>query len=77
MDSFSGLSDSGYCYMIDPRGSVHNIKSWEIDNLKQQGWRIIVNPKKRYYEEYDLENKNNSQDSIDESSENFLEGDWI
>ena len=43
-----------YIAMVNIRGRVIWCRSWEMDNLKSQGCRRIVNPREEYYPEYDL-----------------------
>lgn len=72
MDSISGME-----YMIDARGSVHDVRSWEIENMKQLGWRIIKNPKKRYYSELDGQNDGSDIPGEDDMDDVFLKGEWL
>lgn len=45
--------------MINPRGSLREVSSTLVPELKAAGWKIVVNPKKDYYPELDQDNKNN------------------
>jgi len=40
-------------YMIGVDGGLRIIPGYLSDGLKQQGWKIINNPKRTYYPEYD------------------------
>lgn len=57
--------------MLNTRGRVVHVKKWEVPLCRQQGMRIIVNPKQEYYYEHDEENQRaipvteNAVDDID------------
>ena len=52
--------------MVNTRGSLKYIQSSLVNDLKAQGWRIVVNPKREYYPELDQENKNNTAGPVAE-----------
>lgn len=69
--------------MINRRGSVVYVKRWEVPLCREQGMRIINNPKQAYYPEYD-EELNPPKDNIPEenmmmniSDEDLLEGEYL
>ena len=43
--------------MINTRGRVVRVRRWEIPFCKEQGMKMILNPKQEYYMEYDNENQ--------------------
>lgn len=47
--------------MINPRGSLREIQAMMVPELKAQGWRVVVNPKRDYFPELDEANKNNQK----------------
>lgn len=63
--------------MFNTRGSLREVPSMMVDELKAQGWKIVVNAKREYAPELDQENPNtkiNNRDLIDEDleAERFL-----
>lgn len=58
--------------MVNPRGSLREIQAGMVPELKAQGWRIVVNPKREYFPELDAENKHNIvghvEEELDQSS---------
>lgn len=60
--------------MINVRGRVVRVRKWEVPLCREQGMKIIVNPKQEYYYEYDCENQrsipinDNIAENIEESS---------
>lgn len=72
------LSDPGQeVTMINTRGRVVRVRQWEVPMCREQGMKIIINPKREYYPEYDMENQraipltDNLEDNIEQ--ENKLE----
>jgi hypothetical protein len=63
--------------MINIRGRVVRVRRWEVPLCREQGMKIIQNPKREYYPEFDQENQraipltDNLADNIEE--ENLLE----
>jgi hypothetical protein len=43
--------------MINTRGRVVRVRRWEVSFCKEQGMKVIINPKQEYYYEYDSENQ--------------------
>lgn len=39
--------------MVNTRGRVMWVHAWEVENLRGQGCRPIINPKEEYYPQYD------------------------
>lgn len=60
--------------MINTRGRVVRVRRWEVPLCREQGMKIIVNPKMEYYPEYDQENQraipltDNLQENIDDNA---------
>lgn len=52
--------------MINPRGGLREIQSSMVPDLKSQGWKIVVNPKRDYYPELDSSGKNSKTHSVSE-----------
>ena len=52
--------------MVNIRGSLKYVQAGMVPELKAQGWRIVVNPKREYYPELDQENKNNNMGPVAE-----------
>ena len=44
---------NGKVHMINLRGRVVEVESWEVDDKRKLGWKIVVNPRQSYYFEYD------------------------
>ena len=40
-------------HMIGVDGGLRHIQSYLVEDLTKKGWRVIVNPKRTYYPEYD------------------------
>jgi len=59
--------------MINIRGRVVRVRRWEVPLCRQQGMKIIVNPKREYYPEYDQENQR-SIPITENIAENIAEG---
>ncbi len=59
--------------MLNIRGRVVRVRRWEVSLCKEQGMKIIVNPKREYYYEYDQENQR-SIPVTDNIAENIEEG---
>ena len=55
--------------MINPRGRLTWVNQNELDLRKQQGWKIVVNPRRDYFPEYDIGskgfNKNQPQPNLE------------
>ena len=47
--------------MVNTRGRVVWVEESKVRDLREQGWRVIVNPREQYYPQYDqsLNNKVN------------------
>ena len=41
--------------VVNSRGRVMYVKTWELENIRRQGGRVISNPKEDYYREMDQE----------------------
>lgn len=59
--------------MINTRGRVVRVRRWEMAFCREQGMKVIVNPKQEYYYEYDQENQRSIPIS-DSIAENIEEG---
>ena len=59
--------------MINTRGRVVRVRRWEVPLCREQGMKIIINPKQEYYYEYDSENQR-SIPVTDNIAENIEEG---
>ena len=59
--------------MINKRGRVVRVRRWEVPLCKEQGMKIIVNPKQEYYYELDSENSR-SIPLTDNLAENIDDG---
>ncbi len=52
--------------MINPRGGLREIQASLVPQLKEQGWKIVVNPKRDYYPELDNSGKNSRMQNVSE-----------
>jgi hypothetical protein len=43
--------------LINTRGRVVRVRQWEVPLCREQGMKVINNPKQEYYYEYDQENQ--------------------
>lgn len=43
----------GEVTMVNTRGRVMRVHPWEVENLRRQGARLIINPREDYYPQYD------------------------
>lgn len=50
--------------MVNTRGRVVWIDEVKVVELRDQGWRIIVNPKERYYPQYDQSTGSVKEDEV-------------
>jgi len=41
--------------MVNPRGRVMFVHQWEVEMLRKQGCKLIINPREEYYPEHDVE----------------------
>jgi hypothetical protein len=48
------MQKNGETSMVNTRGRVMWVNTWEIDVLRGQGAKVIFNPKQDYYPQYDL-----------------------
>lgn len=55
----NNIARSGTVSMYNTRGSLKYVQAGMVPELKAQGWHIVVNPKRNYAPELDVENKNN------------------
>lgn len=62
--------------MVNPRGRVTWVRRWEIHMLREQGYRIINNPKEEYYPEYD-QTSHNAESVIEGTESPSLEEDLL
>lgn len=46
--------DKSSCYLIAPDGGLRTIPAYLVDDLRKKGWRVVVNPKRTYFPEYDV-----------------------
>ena len=67
--------------MINTRGRVVRVRRWEVSLCREQGMKIIANPKQEYYYEFDQENQRsipiteNMADNIEDGA--LLEGEFV
>jgi len=59
--------------MINTRGRVVRVRRWEMAFCREQGMKVIVNPKQEYYYEFDTENQRHIP-ITDNIAENIEEG---
>lgn len=50
--------------MVNPRGRVIWVDEDRVNQLREDGWRIIVNPKELYYPQYDQTQGRPKEDDI-------------
>lgn len=62
--------------MLNTRGRVVRVRRWEVPLCKEQGMKMIVNPKQEYYPEYDQENPR-AIPITDNIQENIEKGDLL
>lgn len=43
-------------YLIAPDGGLRSIPNYLVSDLQKKGWRMVMNPKRTYYAEYDQTN---------------------
>lgn len=46
-------SKNKYITLVNTRGRVVEAREWEVETLKAQGCKVIVNPRETYYPQYD------------------------
>lgn len=54
--------------MINTRGRVVWVEESKVPGLRQEGWRIVVNPKENYYPQYDHSTGKVQEDDIGDST---------
>lgn len=40
-------------HMVGTDGGLRTIPSYLVDELTKKGWKLVINPKRNYYPEYD------------------------
>lgn len=50
--------------MVNPKGRVVWVDEIRVNQLRDEGWRIIVNPKESYYPQYDQSQGRAKEDEI-------------
>lgn len=63
------VSSSGLTSMINTRGRVIQVLNNDVPQRKSEGWKVVVNPRRDYYPEYDQSNKNIVPDTLTELNE--------
>ena len=46
-------NQQAYVDLISTDGSLKHIPAYLVDEMQKKGWRIVHNPKRTYYPEYD------------------------
>lgn len=46
------------CYIIGTDGTLRYMPAYLIPDLQKKGWRLVSNPKRTYYAEFDQTNPN-------------------
>ncbi len=59
--------------MINTRGRVVRVRRWEMPFCREQGMKVIVNPKQEYYPEHDADNQRFTP-ATENMAENIAEG---
>lgn len=62
--------------LVNTRGRVVRARRWEVPLLREQGMKMIVNPKQEYYPEFDNENQRYTPPT-DNIAENIAEEDLL
>lgn len=62
--------------LINTRGRVVRVRRWEMPFCREQGMKVIVNPKQEYYPEFDSENQRFTPPT-DNMAENIAEEDLL
>lgn len=62
--------------LINTRGRVVRVRRWEVPLCREQGMKIIVNPKQEYYQEWDTENQRYTPPT-DNIAQNIAESDLL
>lgn len=57
--------------MVNTRGRVVWVEEDKVVKLRQEGWRVIVNPKENYYPQYDQSLTKVKEDEIGDSTKVF------
>ena len=57
--------------MVNTRGRVVWVEEDKVIKLRQEGWRVIVNPKENYYPQYDQSLIKVKEDEIGDSTKVF------
>lgn len=45
-------------FLIGPDGGLRRVPAYMVNDLQKQGWRLVINPKRQYYQEYDSTHPN-------------------
>lgn len=60
-------------FMIGLDGGLRKIPAHMVNELQKQGWRMVTNPKRNYYYEYDTTNPHyKPPDQLDEPMETLF-----
>lgn len=58
-----------YVTLFNPRGALRKRPASEVPYLKSIGWKLVVNAKREYAPELDMENKNSGGMVVEEMEE--------
>jgi len=48
------MNDDILVSLVNTRGRIVWVENSKVPKLRQEGWRVIVNPKEIYYPQYDV-----------------------
>lgn len=63
------ISKTELVSVVNTRGSLKYVQANLVDDLKAQGWHIVINPKRSYFPELDTENKYRAGPVVEELDE--------
>lgn len=64
-------------YMIGLDGGLRKIPAYMVNELQKQGWRMVTNPRRQYFPEFDRTNPNYKEQGEPEIEMKILKVDVI
>ena len=73
------ICSQNHTHLIGTDGGLRHISSpYLVPELEKQGWRIVVNPKREYYPEYDTTHPSYTKNqTIETENLDILQGEML
>jgi len=63
------MNDDILVSLVNTRGRIVWVENSKVPKLRQEGWRVIVNPKEIYYPQYDVSIGKVKEDEIGDTTQ--------